>query len=263
MDEDNIPDDAKADQDRRVREYWSDKNRAQQLRDARTRRNGEQEAAEREFHRKTDDRLAEAIRPHIIDGEFQSDKYPTCPRGKVPLSVKDPTAQDLLWEYAQRRREVDAEFAADLEWALAQAGFTRTEGQTVESGDETRAIHFANWTYNTLPERTGNLGRQPDLQDLVYTAINHVEGDYGDADENAAEQVIERLVLAIKAILKQRQSQQASIRREALEEAAKAVFVMPLYEPIQPGYQSARRHGLHDAVKAIRSLIEPKGGEEG
>lgn len=24
---------------------------------------------------------------HIINGEFQSDKYPTCPRGKVPLSV--------------------------------------------------------------------------------------------------------------------------------------------------------------------------------
>jgi hypothetical protein len=43
---------------------------------------------------------------HIIDGEFQSDKYPTTPPGKVPLSVKDPTAQDLLWEYAHRRRSV-------------------------------------------------------------------------------------------------------------------------------------------------------------
>lgn len=32
---------------------------------------------------------------HIIDGEFQSDKYPTTPRGKVPLSVRDVTAQDL------------------------------------------------------------------------------------------------------------------------------------------------------------------------
>jgi hypothetical protein len=60
---------------------------------------------------------------HIIDGEFQSDKYPTCPRGKVPLSVKDDTAQDLLWEYAQRRRAVDAEFSADLEAALTDAGF--------------------------------------------------------------------------------------------------------------------------------------------
>ncbi len=60
---------------------------------------------------------------HLIDGEFQSDKYPTTPRGKVPLSVKDPTAQDLLWEYAQRRRVVDAEFSADLEAALLAAGY--------------------------------------------------------------------------------------------------------------------------------------------
>lgn len=60
---------------------------------------------------------------HLIDGEFQSDKYPTTPRGKVPLSVKDPIAQDLLWEYAQRRRSVDVEFAADLETALRTAGY--------------------------------------------------------------------------------------------------------------------------------------------
>lgn len=60
---------------------------------------------------------------HLIDGEFQSDKYPTCPPGKVPLSVTDPTAQDLLWEYAQRRRSVDSEFSADLETALLSAGY--------------------------------------------------------------------------------------------------------------------------------------------
>lgn len=66
-----------------------------------------------------------ATRPHLINGEFQSDKYPTTPRGKVPLSVKDVTAQDLLWEYAQRRRAVDAEFADDLEEALRIAGYHR------------------------------------------------------------------------------------------------------------------------------------------
>lgn len=60
---------------------------------------------------------------HIVNGEFQSDKYPTCPPGKVPLSVKDVMAQDLLWEYAQRRRAVDAEFSGDLETALKAAGF--------------------------------------------------------------------------------------------------------------------------------------------
>lgn len=60
---------------------------------------------------------------HIVDGEFQSDKYPDCPRGKVPLSVKDVTAQDLLWIYAQRRRAVDAGFSEDLETCLLAAGF--------------------------------------------------------------------------------------------------------------------------------------------
>ena len=61
----------------------------------------------------------------LIEGglTFQSDKYPTCPPGKVPLSVKDPTAQDLLWEYAKRRRVVDAEFSDDLEKVLLAAGF--------------------------------------------------------------------------------------------------------------------------------------------
>lgn len=65
-----------------------------------------------------------AMSAHInAVGEFQSDKYPTCPAGKVPLSTKDPTAQDLLWEYAQRRREVDSEFADDLEVALRSKGY--------------------------------------------------------------------------------------------------------------------------------------------
>jgi hypothetical protein len=61
---------------------------------------------------------------HLVNGDFQSDKYPTCPAGKVPLSTKDPMAQDLLWEYAQRRRKVDAEFSDDLEAALRGKGFS-------------------------------------------------------------------------------------------------------------------------------------------
>lgn len=61
---------------------------------------------------------------HIdADGEFKSDKYPGCPAGKVPLSTKDATAQDLLWAYAQRRRAVDAEFSEDLEAALRAKGY--------------------------------------------------------------------------------------------------------------------------------------------
>lgn len=75
---------------------------------------------------------------HIVDGEFQSDKYPTCPRGKVPLSVKDRSAQDLLWEYAQRRRSVDTEFASDLEDALVAAGFPVAYAIRVTRGGESR-----------------------------------------------------------------------------------------------------------------------------
>ena len=71
---------------------------------------------------------------HLIDGEFQSDKYPTTPRGKVPLSVKDTTAQDLLWEYAQRRRVVDAEFSADLERALLLAGYQHAPTRCLRHG---------------------------------------------------------------------------------------------------------------------------------
>lgn len=69
---------------------------------------------------------------HLIDGAFQSDKYPTTPRGKVPLSVKDPTAQDLLWEYADRRQPVDSDFSTDLRVALLLAGYHPAEETEVE-----------------------------------------------------------------------------------------------------------------------------------
>lgn len=61
--------------------------------------------------------------PHLVDGDFKSDKYPTTPRGKVPLSTKDPMAQDLLWQYAKRRRVVDADFADALVEALRLKGY--------------------------------------------------------------------------------------------------------------------------------------------
>lgn len=63
---------------------------------------------------------------HLVRGEFQSDKYPTCPAGKVPLSTKDPLAQDLLWEYAARRHAVDTAFSSDVHHALLGAGYEPT-----------------------------------------------------------------------------------------------------------------------------------------
>lgn len=52
---------------------------------------------------------------HInIAGEFQSDKYPWCAPGFVPLKITDPMAIDLLRTYARRRGSIDAGFREDL-----------------------------------------------------------------------------------------------------------------------------------------------------
>jgi len=85
---------------------------------------------------------------HIVDGQFQSDKYPWCKPGFVPLKITDPDAHDLLLLYAQRRREVDADFAADLETALDQAAPNsappRGRGQcTVLRSPETGRVKLA------------------------------------------------------------------------------------------------------------------------
>ncbi len=63
--------------------------------------------------------LAEG-RDHLtVTGTFQSDKYPWCPAGFVPLKLTDPAARDLLHEYARRRGAIDSEFERDLIEALA------------------------------------------------------------------------------------------------------------------------------------------------
>lgn len=106
---------------------------------------------------------------HLIEGTFQSDKYPTTPRGKVPLSVKDVTAQDLLYAYAQRRRVVDAEFSDDLETALANAGYKpSTFGGIVviETDDELHVIPRVEIRHVAVMRPNSN------CWELVYTISN-------------------------------------------------------------------------------------------
>lgn len=99
-------------------------------------------------------------RPHIVVGEFQSDKYPSCPRGKVPLSVKDPTAQDLLYEYAERRYKVDREFCFDLQFALKNAGYERPVAAPVPAEPDQKLLektcatvdHFRRYNAHVPPE---------------------------------------------------------------------------------------------------------------
>ena len=72
---------------------------------------------------------------HLIDGEFQSDKYPDTPRGFVPLKCSDPMTHSLLWVYANRRRHIDPEFADDLQEALHPSIVSR---QDLNQGDIAR-----------------------------------------------------------------------------------------------------------------------------
>ncbi len=97
---------------------------------------------------------------HLIDGEFQSDKYPTTPRGKVPLSCKDKTAQDLLWEYAQRRRAVDPEFSDDLETALKNAGFVPPGSAPAASFGVDQWKCACGWYNHELRKRCRSCGAQ-------------------------------------------------------------------------------------------------------
>ncbi len=111
---------------------------------------------------------------HIIDGEFQSDKYPTTPRGKVPLSVKDKSAQDLLWEYAQRRRSVDAEFSDDLEAALRTAGFNESAMAILRVAAEACAVDVDN------PDTCGVCHKHFD--ECEAERLSHEDPPYSDAN---------------------------------------------------------------------------------
>jgi len=92
---------------------------------------------------------------HLINGEFQSDKYPETPRGFVPLKCSDGMAQDLLWTYAQRRRHVDKEFADDLEQALLLKGFDPVGGDRVPALEVEIADALERWLVTVMKERIG------------------------------------------------------------------------------------------------------------
>lgn len=61
-------------------------------------------------------------RDHLtVSGTFQSDKYPWCPSGFVPLKLTDPMTWKPLCDYAVSRSMVDMEFTRDLIEAVRNA----------------------------------------------------------------------------------------------------------------------------------------------
>ncbi len=147
------------------------------------------------------------------DGLFQSDKYPTCPAGKVPLSVKDPTAQDLLWEYARRRRSVDAEFSSDLERCLLDAGF-----ENAPRGSQlARVIRERDEALKSLEEMANEFTRVVQEQEL--RAVK-------DRVEPSRAHLIAALEAALIVIENETESPQAS--------AAEYLICAVLGKPVRP-----------------------------
>ena len=133
---------------------------------------------------------------HLIEGKFQSDKYPTTPRGKVPLSVKDKTAQDLLWEYARRRHQVDAEFSRDLEDALKGAGFDGKNAVTIDFIDRSAKAAIA--ALRGLEQTAVMLERY--ASDIFPEVNEQGQKHFGRVMESAAESIRDAWANAIATV---------------------------------------------------------------
>lgn len=75
-------------------------------------------------------------------------------------------------------------------------------------------------------------------QEMVWTAINHIRGDYEDADEDAPEQVMERLLHIIR-----RQNIALSTPASGAVEAQRRFLFAP------HGQRTARLTALQEAVQ--------------
>lgn len=73
----------------------------------------------------------------------------------------------------------------------------RTQDGPPASGRESsRVMSKIDWGNFEGPNR--NIDWKPDLQDLIYTAINFRDEEWGDADEDAGQQIVERLLAALR-----------------------------------------------------------------
>ena len=173
---------------------------------------------------------------HIVNGLFQSDKYPTCPPGKVPLSVKDPTAQDLLWEYAQRRRAVDAEFSDDLELVLRAAGYGGTapvpeerevEAASIALGVGHASLGFGCAFWRSIARTVLSAARRSDVpvsiaqlgeaaQEAYFIAVElHRGPDTAPIWQTVARAVLDRVGSDVRPALTSSEDEQAQAKRWA------------------------------------------------
>lgn len=121
---------------------------------------------------------------HIIEGEFQSDKYPWCQRGFVPLKLTDPMAQPLLFAYAQIRRSRDWAFAEDLIKCLQAAGFPPSS--EAAQGDDAPAPSASMDEQATASAQT-DAGSDESIHHEASAEIDHQPAGDGQSDANDQE----------------------------------------------------------------------------
>jgi len=130
---------------------------------------------------------------HIKAGKFQSDMFPGCPAGMVPLSTSSKRAQDLLWELAQRHREEDPEFAEDLEFALRVQGYSDETRYRHTNHDKPCPTCGTRWDCEQeQPDRNEEKGVTTEIgvasikDDLLEVALGIIANAYGGDWEAAA-----------------------------------------------------------------------------
>lgn len=126
------------------------------------------------------ERLALAPAEHVVPAALMKDGFMTCVAepGRPYVKINFPTLKQ----------------AQNLHSALATA--SRQPQETAPAEDVEGKEPPLDWSNFEGAKR--NIDWKPDDQDLIYTAINYRDDEYGDADEDVGQQLVERLLAAWK-----------------------------------------------------------------
>lgn len=198
-------------------------------------------------------------RPHLINDEFQSDKYPGTPRGKVPLSTTDPTAQDLLWEYAQRRRSVDVEFADDLETALHAKGYVPSEHPPLQPKKRT-GFFLVNKLTGYVAAENETLQTAEEARQCIGDTMDDWAVEEREREPNEEEEVEDALAEVER--WKRIAANHVGLRKQQREEIER---LKKQAEENRRRYREENQHAQNDTTKAealndrhVREIVEAR-----
>lgn len=102
------------------------------------------------------------------------------------------------WNLTTPRGEVLTFDTLEAAMAAAQGDFAKASPALTASASEPEPVAKLDWS--NFEDLKLNTSWRPQLQELIWTAMLHLDHE-GDADEDAGEQIIERLLLALRTAL--------------------------------------------------------------